>query len=137
MSEKKATNPAAEWEAAANDARLFGNGFVLVRPDGVERIDPAQVTIKPPATPAVPPANGQGFTDGSEGINQMGEQTTPEPTRLAQLLETERHLINAIRTGELLPDRTWRVAIAGIQKRIEREMADCREAGIPSDFTPS
>jgi hypothetical protein len=49
---------------------------------------------------------------------------TPEPSRLAQLLKAEGLLIDAVRAGELLPDRTWRVALAGIQKSIEREIAN-------------
>ena len=63
----------------------------------------------------------------------MTQQTTPEPTRLEELVKVEGVLIDCIRTGELQPDRTWRIALAGIQKRIEQELdarheRRCREA---------
>jgi hypothetical protein len=53
----------------------------------------------------------------------MPNETTEAPGRLQQLLKTEGILIDAVRAGDLRPDRTWRIAIAGIQKRIEAEIA--------------
>lgn len=47
---------------------------------------------------------------------------TAAPTRLQDLLKAEGILIDAVRAGDLRPDRTWRAAIGGIQQRIEREM---------------
>ena len=49
---------------------------------------------------------------------------TGQMTRLQQLKQAEGHLIDAVRAGELLPDRTWRTAIEGIQRRIDREIAN-------------
>lgn len=39
----------AEFDAAAIDAAIYGTGFLMVRADGVERIDPANVRIEPEA----------------------------------------------------------------------------------------
>ena len=47
----EAKRGAAEMDAALRDAILFDAGFLLVRTDGVERIAPERVTIKPERKP--------------------------------------------------------------------------------------
>lgn len=48
---KHETTRAKAIGEAEHDARLFGVGFVIIRPDGAERIDPARVIIKPEKKP--------------------------------------------------------------------------------------